>query len=151
MGVDRCDAAAAGAAGHVRARLSLPAFEILRFQFLVNRANRYLGSGREDYRVNLSTIGANLKSGWGTDNDPFEINQLGHPYQGATYYGPARSTGQGYWESAGCAFAGNAMWDIAGERTNPSRNDQVPAASAAPSSAKRCVACPVSCSSRAAA
>jgi len=103
----------------------LPAFEILGFQFLVNRTNRYFGTGREDYRVNLSTIRDNLKSGWGTDKDPFETNQLGHPYQGAMYHGFARSTGHGYWESAGYAFAGSAVWEIAGERTKPSRNDQV--------------------------
>ena len=103
----------------------LPALEILGFQFLVNRTNRYFGTGREDYRVNLSTIRDNLKSSWDTDHDPFRTNQLGHPYQGAMYHGFARSTGHDYWESAGYAFAGSAVWEIAGERTRPSRNDQV--------------------------
>jgi hypothetical protein len=103
----------------------LPALEILGFQFLVNRTNRYFGTGREDYRVNLSTIRDNLKSSWGTDKDPFETNQLGHPVQGAMYHGFARSAGFDYWQSAGYAFAGSAVWEIAGERTHPSRNDQV--------------------------
>ncbi|MEO8079003.1 MAG: DUF3943 domain-containing protein, partial [Caldimonas sp.] len=60
-----------------------------------------------------------------TDRDPFNVNQLGHPYQGSMYYGFARSTGFNYWESAGYAFAGSIGWEIAGERTHPSANDQV--------------------------
>ncbi|MEP7301795.1 MAG: DUF3943 domain-containing protein, partial [Caldimonas sp.] len=103
----------------------LPAWEILGFQFLVNRGNRYLGEGREDYRVTGKSIDDNLRSGWGTDRDPFNINQLGHPYQGAIYHGLARATGHDYWQSLGYAFAGSAVWEIAGERTRPSRNDQV--------------------------
>jgi hypothetical protein len=41
------------------------------------------------------------------------------------YHGFARSAGLSYWEAAGYTFAGSAMWEIAGERTRPSRNDQV--------------------------
>jgi len=99
--------------------------EILGFQFLLNRANRAFGSGREDYRVTGSSIRQNLKSGWGTDRDPFDINQLGHPYQGGVYHGLARSAGFDYWHALGFSFAGSAVWEIAGERTRPSRNDQV--------------------------
>lgn len=104
---------------------ALPAYEILGFQFLLNRTNRYFGTGRDDYRVTTDSIRTNLKSGWGTDRDPFNVNQLGHPYQGAMYHGFARSTGFNYWESAGYAFLGSVAWEIAGERTRPSRNDQV--------------------------
>ena len=59
------------------------------------------------------------------DNDPFRTNQLGHPYQGSLYHGFARSAGLNYWESAGYTFAGSILWEIAGEKTPPSRNDQV--------------------------
>jgi len=103
----------------------LPAGEILGFQLLLNRTNRYLGTGRDDYRVTLDSIRTNLRSGWGTDKDPFNVNQLGHPVQGAMSLGFARSSGLSYWESAGYAFAGSAVWEIAGERTRPSRNDQI--------------------------
>jgi hypothetical protein len=103
----------------------LPAIEIAGFELLVNRANRYLGSERDDYRVTAGSIRRNLRSGWGTDQDPFETNQLGHPYQGAMYHGFARSAGLDYWHSLGYTFAGSALWEIAGERTRPSRNDQV--------------------------
>src|SRR5450755_505859 len=63
--------------------LLLPAFEIIGFDFLLNRIDRYVGTGRDDYRVTLATIRRNLKSDWSTDHDPFKINQLGHPYQGS--------------------------------------------------------------------
>jgi hypothetical protein len=41
------------------------------------------------------------------------------------YYGFARSAGFDFWESTGYALAGSALWEIAGERTPPSRNDMV--------------------------
>jgi len=104
---------------------ALPTYEIIGFQFLLNRANRYFGTGRDDYRVTLDSIRTNLRSGWGTDRDPFNVNQFGHPYQGAMYHGFARSTGFNYWQSAGYATLGSVVWEIAGERTSPSRNDQV--------------------------
>jgi hypothetical protein len=104
---------------------ALPALEIVGFQALLNRANRYFGTGRDDYRVTLDSIRRNLRSGWGTDRDPFNVNQFGHPYQGAMYHGFARSAGFDYWRSLGYAFAGSIVWEIAGEQTRPSRNDQV--------------------------
>jgi hypothetical protein len=103
----------------------LTAGDILAFQLLLNRANRYFGSERDDYKVTAGTIRRNLHSGWGTDRDPFEVNQFGHPYQGAMYHGFARSAGLDYWHAAGAAFAGSIVWEIAGEATRPSRNDQV--------------------------
>jgi hypothetical protein len=41
------------------------------------------------------------------------------------YHGFARSAGLGYWESAFYTFAGSLAWEIAGETTPPSRNDQI--------------------------
>src|SRR2546423_4259716 len=105
--------------------LDTPALEIIGFDVLVNRANRCCGTARDDYAVTLDSIRRNLRSPWGVDDDPFKVNQLGHPYQGSMYHGFARSSGLGYWEAAGYTFAGSALWEIAGERTPPSRNDQV--------------------------
>jgi hypothetical protein len=73
----------------------------------------------------LDSIRHNLHSSWGIDSDPFLTNQLGHPYQGSMYYGFARSAGFDFWPSLGYTFAGSALWEIAGENTPPSRNDQV--------------------------
>jgi len=104
---------------------ALPALEILGFDFLLNRLNYHFGSQKEDYAVTAESIRRNLRSGWSSDRDPFNINQLGHPYQGSMYHGFARSAGFNYWESAGYAFAGSAVWEIAGETTHPSINDQI--------------------------
>jgi hypothetical protein len=102
----------------------IPALEIIGFDFLLNRVNQQIYSGN-DYDVTSSTIRRNLRHSWVTDNDPFKVNQLGHPYQGSMYHGFARSAGLSYWESLGYTFGGSLMWEIAGETTLPSKNDQV--------------------------
>jgi hypothetical protein len=102
---------------------AVPAAGIAGFDYLLNRFNRrHYGT---DYRTTLSSVKRNLRSGLVVDNDEFETNQLGHPYQGAMYHGFARSAGLGYWESAFYTFAGSLAWEIAGETTPPSRNDQI--------------------------
>ncbi|WP_051971767.1 DUF3943 domain-containing protein [Massilia sp. 9096] len=99
------------------------ALEILGFQVALNRFdNAFAGP---DYHVTLGTIRRNLHSSWVVDRDPFEVNQLGHPYQGSVYYNIARSNGLNFWESMGYAFGGSAVWEVAGESTRPSRNDQI--------------------------
>jgi len=103
----------------------IPALEIIGFDVLLNRYNRHYGEQREDYKVNGSTIKKNLQSEWVTDHDPFKTNQLGHPYQGSMYHGFARSAGLDYWEASAYTFLGSAGWEIAGENTPPSKNDQV--------------------------
>ncbi|MEO8938408.1 MAG: DUF3943 domain-containing protein [Burkholderiaceae bacterium] len=107
-----------------RKRYGVAALEIVGFDVLLNQANRRW-SGSTDYDSNLTTIRRNLRSSWGVDHDPFRINQLGHPYQGSIYHGIARSSGLDYWESSAYTFAGSIFWEIAGERTRPSGNDQV--------------------------
>ena len=101
----------------------IPALEIIGFDALLNAFDRtVLG---DDYKTSLASIRRNLRKRWVTENDPFQINQFGHPYQGAMYHGFARASGLGYWTSALYTFAGSAMWEIAGETTTPSWNDQI--------------------------
>lgn len=78
-----------------------------------------------NYKVTAASIRRNLRGPWMVDDDPFEINQFLHPYQGAMYHGIARSNGLSYWPSVAYTFAGSALWEIAGETTPPARNDQV--------------------------
>jgi len=106
-----------------RKNYSIPALEIVGFEALLNLANRRDASG--DYKSNLSTVSRNLRSSWVVDDDPFRTNQLGHPYAGSMYHGFARSAGLNYWEALAYTFAGSALWEIAGERVPPSRNDQI--------------------------
>ena len=103
---------------------ALPALEILGFDFLLNRFNHKF-SGSHDYDVSAASVRRNLRSSWVIDRDPFSINQFGHPYQGSMYQGFARSAGLDFWESLGYTFLGSVGWEIAGEQTPPSRNDQV--------------------------
>ena len=40
-------------------------------------------------------------------------------------HGFARSAGLSYWEAAGYTFLGSVLWEITGETTRPSKNDQI--------------------------
>jgi Domain of unknown function (DUF3943) len=102
---------------------AIPAAEIFAFDYLLNRLNRrHYGA---DYAVNMASVKRNLHSGFVVDSDPFKTNQLGHPYQGSMYHGFARSAGLNFWESMFFTFAGSAGWEVFGETTPPSRNDQI--------------------------
>ena len=98
---------------------AIPAAEIVAFDFLLNRWDKY-HYGCCDFNVTANSIRSNLHSHWDVDRDPFLVNQLGHPYQGATYHGFARASGLGFWPSLAYTFAGSAFWEIAGENTPPS-------------------------------
>jgi hypothetical protein len=103
---------------------AIPAAEIVGFEILLNRVdNAHYGCC--DYRVTMDTVRRNLRSSWVVDRDPFLVNQLGHPYQGAMFHGIARASGLNFWEGFAYAFAGSVLWKIAGENTLPSRNDQI--------------------------
>ena len=102
----------------------IPAVEIVAMDSMVNLAGR-LVVDPANYQVTPASIRRNLRGPWVVDDDPFEVNQFLHPYQGAMYHGIARSNGLGYWTSAAYTFAGSAFWEIAGETTPPSRNDQI--------------------------
>ena len=100
-----------------------PAVEIVTFDALLNLFDRVvLGA---EFRSNLTTIRRNLRSRWVIEGDPYTINQFGHPYQGSIYHGFARSAGLNYWEALGYTVAASALWEIAGEATEPSRNDMI--------------------------
>jgi hypothetical protein len=103
---------------------SLPAKQIVAFDALLNLFDRHYFPGNE-FSSNLTSIRKNLRGAWEVDQDPYKVNQIGHPYQGSIYHTIARSTGMSYWESAAYTFAGSAMWEVAGERTRPSFNDQI--------------------------
>jgi hypothetical protein len=62
---------------------------------------------------------------WVFDTDPFNMNQLAHPYQGAMMFGFARSTGVSFWKSLFYSNTGSFIWKMAGETDLPSINDQI--------------------------
>ena len=103
----------------------LPGAEIVAFQVLLNLFDRNVLSDHEYYESDADSIEDNLQSGWVIDDDPFGVNQIGHPYSGSIYHGFARSSGLGFWTSLSYTFVGSALWEVAGEVTKPSLNDQI--------------------------
>lgn len=109
----------------------LAAGELAGFLASLNAYDRYAYAneyqdGKKVFAVTLNTAWDHLREErWVHDRDPFNVNQFGHPYQGATMYGIARSNGQGFWTSLIYSDAGSFAWEIAGETTSPSINDLV--------------------------
>ena len=109
----------------------IPALEVPGFLALLSAWDRvFNGDDRENgkrvYSSNLSTTWEHLRDeNWTFDQDPFNVNQFAHPYQGATMYGLARSCGLGFWESLAYSNAGSFLWKMAGETDPPSINDMI--------------------------
>jgi hypothetical protein len=76
-------------------------------------------------QTDLKTAWANVQGPWGFDEDPFPVNEIGHPIQGSQYFIAGRSNGLDFWESgAGTAF-GAVMWKLFGEVDDAMINDVV--------------------------
>jgi hypothetical protein len=110
----------------------IPALEIPAFLILLNVYDRLAypnsvePSGEKTYNSTLSSFWDHvIHEPWGIDTDSFAMNQFGHPYQGSMYQGFARSAGLNYWESLLYTNAGSFLWEMGGENTNPSINDQI--------------------------
>src|SRR5688572_23703389 len=86
----------------------LPVVEIVAIDAAINVGGRLL-IDPASFAVTPASIRRNLRGPWVVDDDPFELNQFGHPYQGALYHGAARSNGLSYWPSMAYTFAGSAL------------------------------------------
>lgn len=104
----------------------IPALEIPAYLFLLNLYDRHYTEPTELYRTTGKTFRTNLTdSKWVIDEDQFSVNQFLHPYGGTVYFGLARSAGLNFWESLAYAGAGSLLWELGGEKTLPSINDQI--------------------------
>jgi hypothetical protein len=107
----------------------IPALELPSFLVLLNLYDRTFlhtktQEGSRTYDSNFSTAWHHLRDqNWHFDQDAFNVNQIGHPYQGATMFGIARSAGVGFWGSLLYSNAGSFAWEMAGENSRPSTND----------------------------
>ena len=102
----------------------IPAAEMLSESALLLCFNRYATPWKNYGHVDWSDIEHNLTSRWVWDQDEFNINQICHPYQGATYFTTARSGGLNFWESAAYAtMFGNIPWELFCECETPAIND----------------------------
>jgi hypothetical protein len=109
----------------------IPALEVPGFLGLLNIYDRIAypnqtEDGKKVYSSTFSSTWEHLsRQHWVFDKDPFNINQFAHPYQGATMYGLARSSGLSFWESLVYSNVGSFLWKMAGETDPPSINDQI--------------------------
>lgn len=110
----------------VEARKSfvIPALEVSGFIFGLNQFDRHFIDDGE-YDTGPHSVWKNLTRPVVIDNDPFDINQVGHPYQGSIYYGFARSAGLTYWQSLLYTLGGSFLWETYGETTPPALNDHI--------------------------
>jgi hypothetical protein len=79
--------------------------------------------GQVTARITPATWWDNMAHGWVWDLDDFEVNQVGHPYQGNNYFTSGRANGLSFYESAAVAAFGSATWEYFGETNLPSLND----------------------------
>ena len=75
--------------------------------------------------VGPTTWRNNIVYPWQWDDNTFQNNQFGHPYQGNMYFNSARTNGYDFWSSAIWPFAGSLMWEIFFEAWAPAPNDFV--------------------------
>jgi hypothetical protein len=109
----------------------LPVIETAGFLTLLSAYDRVayandVQDGKKVYSATLSSTWDHLRQQtWVHDQDPFNVNQFEHPYQGATMYGLARSSGHRFWTSLIHANVGSFIWKMAGETDPPSINDMI--------------------------
>lgn len=102
----------------------IPLMEVFTFEATLNMYDRAV-LGKGDYGSTINTFERNVKLMPKIDNDAFQVNQLGHPFEGSINFGFARSAGLSYWQSMLYSVGGSELWETAGETTLPSVNDHI--------------------------
>ncbi len=100
-----------------------PYLESIGLNILYNAGNRF--RGHETAKIGPKSWYANMKHGFEWDNNPFGVNQIGHPYQGSNYFTAGRANGLSFWESTAVAAFGSATWEFYFENNRASLNDLV--------------------------
>jgi hypothetical protein len=109
----------------------IPAVEITSFLVLLNVYDRFAypnetQDGKKVYYSTFSSTWDHIRTQqWVHDQDPFNVNQFSHPYQGAMMYGFARTSGHGFWTSLLQSNLGSFAWKMAGETDPPSVDDMI--------------------------
>ena len=110
-------------AGCPRRNLAWPFLDTLWLNVMYNGINHL--RGHDTAKVSPATWWENMKSGFEWDNNPWGVNQLGHPYQGSNYFTSGRASGLGFYESAAVAAFGSATWEFYFENNRASFNDLI--------------------------
>lgn len=132
-GAARAAGAQAGASADTTGGKSnvLPVVEIATFLTVLSVYDRVafaneMQDGKRVYSATFASTWDHLRTQrWVHDQDPFNVNQFEHPYQGAMMYGLARSSGHTFWTSLAHANIGSFIWKMAGETDPPSINDMI--------------------------
>ena len=101
--------------------------QVLGINVLYNVVNLVIKPEEEKiyFRVYPKIWWNNISYGFEWDDNTFQVNQFGHPYQGNNYFNAGRANGLSFWESAPLAALGSLTWEYLGERHEPSLNDLV--------------------------
>jgi hypothetical protein len=100
--------------------------EVAAINVFYNLINRVLPTEySDDFSVSPETWATNIGHGFTWDNDPFVINQFGHPYQGGNYFSAGRANGLSFWESLPLTALGSVTWEWLGELNHPAWNDVI--------------------------
>jgi len=109
----------------------IPAVEAPVFLGLLSLYDRHafpdvMENGIKVYSATWTSTQDHIKHGpWVIDQDSFQMNQFGHPYQGTVFHGFARSAGLNYWQALAYDNYGSLLWKMGGETDPPSINDQI--------------------------
>lgn len=76
-------------------------------------------------KISIQSLKNNIEHGWVIDEDEFDVNQFGHPYQGALAFTSARAQGLTYWQSVPYPILSSFIWEIGMETEYPSINDMI--------------------------
>jgi hypothetical protein len=99
-------------------------FQALAQDYLLWATNHYILKN-EWADISISTVRSNFENGWVWDEDGFEVNQIGHPIQGAMVYTAARAQGLSYLQSIPYPILSSFVWEMCLENESPSVNDMV--------------------------
>jgi hypothetical protein len=100
------------------------AAEVMLTNVVLNRLNLWVLNA-DWARVSGASFSRNLGAAWEWDDDKFETNMLGHPFNGSWYFNAGRANGLGFLGSVPLVVLGSATWEYFGENKPPSRNDFV--------------------------
>ncbi|HVQ41361.1 MAG TPA: DUF3943 domain-containing protein [Vicinamibacterales bacterium] len=123
VGSQTLDMKGRACAGCPRRSLATPLLDTLWLNIMYNSINRASHDATAD--IDPHVWWANMKSGFEWDNNPWPVNQIGHPYQGSNYFNAGRANGLGFYGSAAVAAFGSSTWEYFFENNRASFNDLI--------------------------
>lgn len=105
-------------------RFGVATAELIGVQFIPLFISNYV-TDETWARISPQTWANNFNYPWQWDDNDFQNNQWGHPYQGSLYFNAARTNGYDFWASSAFPVVGSLMWEYFFEAWAPAPNDLV--------------------------